>query len=343
MSRWTKAEEELLIKFYGVIPVKEIQAIHIKQRSIKSITVKADNMGLTSRLSGNKYTTTHDSRMKTGEFDKLDKLWDAIIDFQSASQPISNRTDHTTFSIDTDKPIALAFVADAHIGAITCKYSELRDRFNEMAATDGLYLISIGDTHDNYNPGKHPAGMFEQIIPPSLQKQLVEYLYMKMKGRWIAAIGGCHEAWSHDVDDYDWTEYLSRKLECANLGEGGTVSLTVGPTTYEIMARHKYRFNSSLNMTHSVKRMREQLGDFDIGALAHFHTAAIEQVMLGDGKDRVFIRPGSFKGADRWSRQIGFTDVGAFIPTVILFPNEKRMIPFLHLSQARTVLKSLRG
>ena len=89
--------------------------------------------------------------------------------------------------------------------------------------------------------------------------------------------------------------------------------------------------------------MREQLGDFDIGCVAHQHSPAIEEVVLADGLPRIFVRPGSFKGADRYARQLGFASRPSeyAVPSVILFPNERRMIPFLKITDAAIVLKSL--
>jgi hypothetical protein len=87
--------------------------------------------------------------------------------------------------------------------------------------------------------------------------------------------------------------------------------------------------------------MREMLGDFDIGCVAHNHEAAIEQVVLQDGLDRIFIRPGTFKGIDRYGRSIGFNDVGSYLPTVILYPDRRFMVPFLHLEHAVGVYDSI--
>ena len=152
MTKWTESEETILTKLYGRMPVRDIQLDFIPDRTIMAIQVKASMLGLSSTLKGNKYTPTQDARYK--KYDKLETLWNTLVAFQEASLALSTRVDHTDFVIDTDEPVALSFIADAHIGAITCHYDYLWERFESMSNTDGLYLISVGDTHDNYKPQK---------------------------------------------------------------------------------------------------------------------------------------------------------------------------------------------
>jgi hypothetical protein len=338
MVKWTADEIKTLKEYYGKITGEMIQREYLPGRTWGAIRSQAVRMGLKSDL-------TTKPRFKppinVDEHSKIKNLWTAIYEFQEKSKTLSTRVDEQTVEIPTKKPIALGFLADAHIGSITCKYEDLVNRFKLMKKTRNFYVVSVGDTVDNYLPEPHSAGMFGQLVPPELQKQLVEQLFSTMKGRWLGVVQGCHDDWSHQVDDFDWTKYLASQLECPNFGFGGLLTIKVGDTSYRVMMRHKYRFNSSANLTHTVKRMREQLGDFDMGCVSHHHQAAIEQVVLQDAVDRIFIRPGSFKSADRYARSLGFSDTGAYIPTVILFPERRMMIPFLHLEQAAAVMKSL--
>ena len=339
MTKWLPSEIDTLKKHYGVIPVRDIMS-KLPGRTWDSVGGKAKRLGLVSSIYRRK--SSHSiSPSDLPQTDDLSELWDAITTLQSASLKQSTRLDHVDTTINISEPIAVGFLADVHIGALTCKYTDFLNRFDAIVNTPNFYLFSVGDTIDNYLPGRHPSGMFAQLVPPELQKQLIEDVYSKMRGRWLGMVQGCHAEFSHDADDFDWTKYLSHKVGAPNLGFGGSVTLTVGHQPYEIMLRHKYRFNSSLNVTSSVKRMREQLGDFDVGCISHFHQAAVEQAIMGDGVDRVFIRPGSFKGSDRWSRSMGYSDAGAYIPTVVLYPDRRLMIPFLHLEQAILFMESL--
>lgn len=275
---------------------------------------------------------------KTAEFNGL---WRALESLQDESRKLSTWQEEANIEIDTDAPILFVGLSDLHIGAIQTKYRELRRTVELLANVPNVYIGSVGDTVDNYLPSFHNEGMFNEMIPPEVQKRLVEYLYDKIGGKLLFLVNGCHDEASHRADDFDWTKYLQEQFQCVNLGFGGFINLKVGKIIYRIGARHKYRFNSYLNLTHCVKRMREQLGDFDIGIVAHNHQSAIELTTVC-GEEKVFMRPGSFKRADRYARSLGFVSAKTCdMPTVILFPREKRMIPQLNVENAVRVLKGL--
>ena len=332
---WAPEEMQILLQYYGKIPVTEIIEKHLSRRTSGAIRGKAVRMGLRSNLTVKRNPRPQfiTGLPETSDM-TFDELWEAAYAFQKASAALSTRLDPVDVVIDVDYPIALGFIADVHIGSVNTPLDVVRNRFELMANYPWLYLISAGDTTDNYLPTKHPQGMFGQLFPPELQKDLVENLYAKMEGRWIALVQGCHDEFSHQADDFDFTKYMAHKLGCANLGFGGQVNLTVGNQLYEIAVRHKYRYNSSFNYTHTCKRLRErEYPNADIVCVAHHHQATIEQMAHSD-KDRVYIRPGSMKGPDRWARSLGFSDTGQQIPIVILHPNERKMMVALDLEQA---------
>jgi len=270
-------------------------------------------------------------------------IWETLKGFQKEVQKFETAIQEAEISINDNRPIAIAFLADIHVGAITTDHEALERALNLIKSVDGLYIISCGDTIDNYLPNFHASGTFEAIIPPEIQKHIVEWLYEKIAGKLIAIIQGCHDEASHTTDDFDWTKYLSEKFRCPNLGFGGFVNLHIGEQIYRIGVWHRVRrFNSYKNLTHVVKRAIEIYGDFDVGVVAHNHVAAIE-IEDTPAKTRVYIRPGSFKEADRWARQMNYASTPVRVPIVILYPNEKKMIPFQDLYDAIRYLCYLRG
>jgi len=338
MPRWTKEEISILKENYGVSPIREWTHL-LPNRPWTAIQNKASRIGLSSWIRGPQYK--HETGIINGE--SLDELWEAAYAFQQASLRLRSRTDPVEVWLDVDYPIALAFIADLHIGAITVPLDHVRQRFEMMVEFDHLYAISAGDTTDNYLPQRHPQGMFSTMFPPEIQKELVIDLYRKMYGRWIALVQGCHEEFSHMTDDFDFTKYAAHQLDCANLGFGGLIKLTVGEQLYNIAVRHKYRYNSSLNPTHTCKRLVElEYPEADIACVAHHHRAAINQLAHRD-KDRIYIRPGSLKGPDRFARSLGYTDTGSQIPVVILSPDKRQMLPYFDLDQALDAMRYLEG
>ena len=337
---WSEENIKYLNENYG----KEI-AVDIAKRIGKTpsaVRSRAVRQGLKSNLTvtSRKATVQFVDRKQFPTDQDIEDLWKKKEELQETKKRTYTSQTEALIKIDTDKPIMFVSLADLHVGAETCRYKVLRETVEYLATLNNVFIGSIGDTVDNYLPVWHPEGMFSNDSSPAEQKDLVEYLYNKLKGKLLFLVQGCHDESSHMTDDFDWSKYLQSKYDCVYLGFGGFVNLVVGSQTYRICARHKYRYNSSLNLTHPVKRMREQFGDFDIGILAHNHQAVIEQLTHAD-KDRIYIRPGSFKGVDRYAQQLGFQDTGAQMPSVILYPDRRMMLPFLNLSDGLEILNKL--
>jgi len=266
---------------------------------------------------------------------KLPKFLRVLTQFQRQIQNIDTQMSEITVAISTDQPIYIAFIGDLHLGAVTGRYQVAYKKFQLMREIPALYAINLGDTVDNFLPNAHPSGQFENLLSPKFQKLLVEEFFNILKGRWLAMINGDHENFSMISDDFNFAEYLANKMNCPNLGFGGVIHLRLGKRKriqYDIAVRHRYRFNSSFNLTHTVKRMREQVCDFDVGAIAHGHQPAVEHAFVA-GKDRIFIRTGAFKDADRYAQKLGWNGPAhCIIPVVKLYPKKRRMQAYFDVS-----------
>ena len=209
---------------------------------------------------------------------------------------------------------------------------------------DNVYLVINGDYCDNYIAGSHAGGAFEALFPPAVQKDLGKDYIESVKDKVLALVAGCHDLWSLKIDDFDLTEYLSKHGNAVYLGSGGDLFLQVGKIEYKIKMRHKYRFNSSDNATHTVKKMFEKEGGFDVGCIAHNHIAAMEE-SIKEGLDgpikRIFLRSGSYKTTDRYSSQMGFSDAQSGVPIVLFNPSERQMRGFQDLEEGIEYLKYL--
>ena len=339
MSTWTKEEEEIVAANFGLLPVTQ-WANKLPKRSIEAIKKKGQRMGLRG-LPHYQSPPRYEPALPKPTDMTFDELWEACYTFQRASQELSTRQDEVDVYLDVDTPIGITFLADAHIGAVSTPLDKVRDTVYKIKDNPWLYVIGVGDKVDNYLPTKHPQGMFSTLFPPELQKDLVKNLYSELIGRWIGIVQGCHDDFSHETDDFDFTKYLAEHLGCANMGFGGLIKLHVGEQLYEIAVRHKYRYNSSFNATHTCKRLREQeYNSADIVCVAHNHITAVEHGIAA-GKDRVYIRPGSMKGVDRYARSLGFSHTGYFMPTVILCPDKRKIYNFIHLDDAIDVYGGL--
>jgi len=346
MVRWTQKEDKVLNENYGKNPVNKWIKL-LPKRTIDAIISRANRLGLKSGLLGNQITTGNykppqfSPQLPVTDDMTFEELYEAAYAFQKASKQLSTRYEAVDIHIDVDHPIAICFVADTHIGSIDTPLDYVRGRFDLLEQYPFIYPAGCGDKIDNYVPTSHPEGMFGQLFPPELQKELVENLYGRLRGRWLWLIQGCHDDFSHKADDFDLTKHLASHLGCANLGYGGLVNLYIGEQLYQIAVRHKYKYNSSYNPTHTCMQLvRFEYKTADISVVAHNHITAILQVAEPD-KDRVYIRPGSMKGPDRYARSMGFADTGKNMPTVILWPDKRKMLSYMDLEQCLEVFDSM--
>lgn len=122
------------------------------------------------------------------------------------------------------------------------------------------------------------------------------------------------------------------------------LNLNLPGWSYHIAARHQYaRFNSSMNMSHSVKQWYN-FGNstFDCGAIAHNHDPCVETA-IRHGQPIVLVRNGSYQISSGYSRDLGFQDSQPFSPVVIFFPGERKMMQFLDIRDGARVLTALRA
>ena len=334
---WTKFEVNYIKKEYNSEPGRIHEIATALGRTYDSIATKANRLGIKGGI-----TRVRHLGVNPNEYEDLEELWGAIQHVQKYAQKLDNEVTNPVVNFShIDHPILLWFLADAHVGAMNAEYDALEKRVEYLATINHGYGISVGDTTDNFLPSRIPQGMFKQIIPPSLQRQLIEHQFIKLQGKWLAVVEGNHENRSADVDDFHFSSQLARRLHCYNMGHGGLLTLKLGEQSYEIAMRHKFNKNSYMNPTHAPMQMRRlNYPSADIAIVAHNHQAAITEVHEPT-KNRVYIRPGSFKGPDSYSRSVGFIETPHCIPSVILYPEKRMMLPFLNLDAAVTTFESI--
>ncbi len=167
-----------------------------------------------------------------------------------------------------------------------------------------------------------------------LMKQLLD------SGSLLWASAGNHDAWTHKVAGIDGVLAALHDLPILYTGEGALVTVTVGQTPYRIYRKHRpSRFRSSYNQTHFI-RMMLALGapwEFDIGVSEHLHQAEIIQFEYRK-LDRVGICCGSYKVRDLYADTLGYYGGGYGVPTVVLSPNRREMLPFPSIARALDAL-----
>lgn len=230
----------------------------------------------------------------------------------------------------TTRPVALAFVSDQHLTMHgPC---DVRRAFADAEAiqqTPGLFCLVGGDGVDNHI--KHRAAMVGKGSRPTDEYRLYDGYLRALGHKILAVISGNHDDWTRDASGVDMVGLLAarHRLHYAPDEVVMTVRLVPEPGAegqeYTVKLRHQYRYNSSLNLTHTVKRLYDMGGDpFDVGVVCHNHEAEVG-TFNRHGLVRYAIRPGSYQVESAWSRRVGFGQSYPTCPGVVLWPGERRI------------------
>ena len=255
--------------------------------------------------------------------ENTDDIREKYLAWHDAVRQWDIQQDTATVRIDTDLPIGICQRGDWHIGN---EHTDLRTFIAHerlILATPGLYSFENGDLQDGYIEGSKMTGVHEALQRPRTQRHFVWDALKRLRGRVLGLTKGQHDAWSVKTADFDPVEWVAHDYEIPYLGHGGLLTLEVGETTYTMHVRHKGKYNSIFNATHSIKQAWRFFEDSDIGVHADKHTPAVELVEW-KGAVRLAMRPGSYKPSDDFSQSLGFMPARPIMPIVILWPNERR-------------------
>ena len=265
----------------------------------------------------------------------------AMIDLQTRRERIDTKQVKASIRLNEDKPIGVAYWGDWHLGAAGVNYQAFDEDARKIRDTEGLYFIGAGDYKDNYITGTHPGAQFEQIIQPGMQDLTVKHYMAQVAEKCLALIRGCHDDWNKKATDTDFIENLCYVTNSVNLWHGGELSIKIGGESYFWRCRHKYKYQSSLNLENAMRRIMEIQGPCDVAAEAHLHNGYVmKRHMMGEY--RVMLRSGTYKIWDEYGQKLAGYKGKPSVPVVIMFPDRHTMLEELFLDDAIEILKGLR-
>jgi len=243
-------------------------------------------------------------------------------------------------TLPSDRPSAICFVSDQHIsGGNVIDLKRMRDDAVFIANTPNVFAVLGGDGVDNHI--KHKSAIIAARSQPDDQWRLYNY-YLEILAEKIAVvISGNHDAWTNQIASVDMVKWLAERNRIRYSPHHAFVEFVCGQHTYRVCVAHQYRFNSQMNLTHTVKQMLN-FGehDFDIGCVCHNHEHAQES-FIRRGLPRWVCRPGAYQITSDYSSQYGFPVTSPTCPTVVVFPDRRRFVGFDDVRDAVTYMKGL--
>ena len=254
---------------------------------------------------------------------------------------IDKFTHENQLKMSDSKHIMIVPICDPHFGNTGVRMKLAGDHAKLIGKTENCYAFLAGDATDNFVNMKIVSAMVNKNSSPVEERQLLDEYLGFFNNHVLLAISGNHEEWSKALAGIDLFRDLYKKHQIFYGQSCFYVELTCGKNLYRIYLRHKYRFNSSINQTHTVKQMlRMDDVDFDIGIVAHNHEAAFE-LFLWKKLTRLAIRGGSYKVADAYGRQMGFNQAVPIMPSFICRADHRAILPFENIEEGVDYLNFL--
>lgn len=335
--KWSIKEQALLIK-YMLLGYSYYDIANKLNRSYDSITKKARVLGLTDskRYAKDKFIEklleegyseediaelfeVNVSDLKAGRminyrvaFGKDTDIWDLFNSIQKKIFKHRNIIDDYYVDIESKcSIISIVPLADLHIGSLYTDYNSMKNDVEYISNMPCTYVILLGDLIDNMIWKKSDA---DELTGVKMQLLLLEEIFNKLQDKIIAIITGDHEKFTEVASELDiYRDYFHK----FSIDWGTRLIIHVNSNQYRILARHRYRYNSSQNLTNTVKRMMEKVNDADIGIVAHTHIPAYEMFYLR-GTPRYAIRVGSYKRGDNFLEKNSILEGTPIFPTILL-------------------------
>jgi hypothetical protein len=223
-------------------------------------------------------------------------------------------------------------IGDIHLGHDGVDYERAEHDATLIGSCKYARAYNIGDSIDNFIKAKVIDAVISATTTPKQQLKLLTQYLEFFKGNLILMIGGNHDRWTKKVSGLDWLAPFTEKAKVIYSPDEFNVFFRYpSGVEYYFKLRHKYKYKSVYNITHTLKQMLRFANKiFDVGVTGHDHNVAMEQVPMY-GEVRTFIKSGTYKVADPFTTEIGFPDGQPIFPCWATSPFEKKIIPFFYI------------
>lgn len=252
-----------------------------------------------------------------------------------------------SISLPTAEPIGIVFTSDWQLGQFGVDYDSFQNDIKTVVNEPGLYCAVGGDGYQNIIQASKIGSAHNQI-PICVQKALYVMALQEIIKKLLFIGTGNHNYWSALAEGEDWDAELARRLQ-KEMGHVvvytkhfAKVIFRIGNIVYPIVRMHKSRFQSSFNLTHTCKQnQRMYFPDARIVVAEDKHVGDTEQYRYND-QECLAIRTGTYAVYDDYAQQNGFFGSHVCNPTVVLYPNEDRLVGFKDMREAIIYLRAVR-
>lgn len=267
----------------------------------------------------------------------VDAVIKAITTIQEETNKQSIYTEKGEVKIKSPSPILLVVLGDLHIGNQATDHKKTLEIMKTIRDTPNTFAVFNGDLVDNLFVFR--KGGAEEAMTAEMQGMIAMQFMSELDemGKVISVATGNHDGF---VDNFYRT--FSR-LKAPLYYNWGDTDISLGGLMYRLAQFHEFTMGNS-TMSHTLRElkyleMRSPNADIVIGN--HTHRKVIEMVLI-NGVYRVLGEGGTMKIKDTFQVGHGNARFGQFDYcgiSVLLFPDQKKMIPFYHLEDGIEAVK----
>lgn len=253
----------------------------------------------------------------------------AIKEMQALSTAAKSSQDHATIKIDTDEPIFVLFLSDAHLGDWATDYDLFERITDEILSTPNLFVAVLGDMLNlaiaMRSVGEVTSG---NLLPPELQIAYFDSWLMDVKDRILLATWDNHGVMREEKGTgISALKHIQEKHVVYHNGIGHP-DIAVGEQVYRCAVSHRFRGTSIDNPCHATMRyLRREGHDRELAAMGDIHQPGIIKFNHGP-TPKVAINTGSTQSHSTYARRHFSLFTSPVMPGVLLYPDRHQMTPF---------------
>lgn len=238
------------------------------------------------------------------ELDTVDELWERAKAHQQKVEARIALKKNQTIELPNE-PMALAFLSDVHFGSPNTDYVRAQQDALLVAATEGMYAEFHGDLGDNWIvPGKLTAQSRNQSMTLTDEGRMAVDWLETIGESLLVVVAGNHDNWTYQLAGVDALKNSLVNRQVLYDAHEVVWKMQVGPSSWTLKSRHKWRGFSKFNHTHGIEVGWEN-DRFDIGVGGHTHTGTWCRPFGKDNKRRHAVVTGTYKLEDGYAKQLG--------------------------------------
>lgn len=251
---------------------------------------------------------------------------------QRLSEGAKASQDRSRIVLDTDQPIGVLFLSDAHLGDWSTDYELFERITDEILGTPNLYIALLGDMAHMAIKLRGVAEVTSNLLPPELQLSYFTSWLEEVSDRILLC------TWdNHAVEREELGSGISafKRLQAKRFvyfNGIGHPDVQVGGEVYKLAVSHRFRGRSQVHPASAPMQYLVREGhQREIAVQGDFHIPAILQFVHGD-MEKLAMVTGSVQTRSPFARRHFSLMTHPIFPVLELHPTRHLAVPYWNLA-----------